>query len=69
MVWVLRGAAVVFCSIATALAIKVKTVYGLLVICGDFVYVLLFSQLACTFYVPWFNTFGSACGKLQSTVA
>ena len=58
----MRGAAIVFCGIATVMAITVQSIYGLFHMCGDFVYVLLFPQLVCTMFIPWFNTFGSMAG-------
>ncbi|KAF6018316.1 hypothetical protein EB796_023402 [Bugula neritina] len=66
VIWVMRLAAVVFCCIAAVLAITIQTVYGLFVMCGDFVYVLLFPQLVSVMFVPWFNTFGSLTGFLVS---
>ena len=63
VVWVMRVAAVFFCAIATVLAITVQSIYGLLHMCGDVVYVVLFPQLVCVMFVPWFNTFGSLIGE------
>ena len=60
----MRLAAIVFCAIAAVLAITIQTIYGLFVMCGDFVYVMLFPQLVCVMFVSWFNTFGSLAGKL-----
>ena len=60
----MRLAAVAFCAIATVLAITIKTIYGLFVMCGDFVYVMLFPQLVCVMFVSHFNTFGSIAGVL-----
>ena len=62
----MRGAALVFCAIATVMAIFVPSIYGLFVLCGDFVYVLLFPQLTCTLFLSFFNTFGSLSGNEQS---
>lgn len=59
----MRVAAVFFCAIATVLAITVQSIYGLLHMCGDVVYVVLFPQLVCVMFVPWFNTFGSLIGE------
>jgi len=51
----MRAASVVFCAVA--------------VMCGDFVYVLLFPQLTCAIFLPSYNTFGSFVGGLISAPA
>ena len=65
IVWVMRVAALFFATIATIMAIFTESIYGLFVLCGDFVYVLLFSQLLLVVYVDWINTYGSFIGKLR----
>jgi len=60
----MRVAALFFATIATIMAIFVESIYGLFVLCGDFVYVLLFPQLLLVVYVDWINTYGSFTGKL-----
>lgn len=64
IVWVLRGAALVFCAVASVMAITIKSIYGLFVLCADFVYVVLFPQLVCVVYLDWINTYGSLAGRL-----
>jgi len=44
------------------MAIYIKSIYGLFVLCADFVYVVLFPQLTLVLYVPWINTYGAALG-------
>ena len=64
LVWVMRAAQLVFCVVAATMAIFVTSVYGLFVLCADFVYVVLFSQLTLVLYVPWVNTYGAATGEI-----
>ncbi|KAF6029226.1 hypothetical protein EB796_012462 [Bugula neritina] len=68
VIWVMRAASVVFCAVAAVLALTFKSVYGLLVMCGDFVYVLLFPQLTCAIFLPSYNTFGSFVGFVVSLI-
>ncbi|XP_077520053.1 high-affinity choline transporter 1-like [Amblyomma americanum] len=44
---------------ATYLALSVQSVYELWILCSDMVYVLLFPQLVCVFYLKGTNTYGS----------
>ncbi|XP_067937142.1 high-affinity choline transporter 1-like [Watersipora subatra] len=66
IVWVMRGGQLVFCIIATVMAIYINSIYGLFVLCADFVYVVLFPQLTLVLYVPWTNTYGSLSGYIIS---
>merc|ERR1719187_2759067 len=45
--------------IATVLAITYKSIYSLFVLCGDFVYVMVFPQLLLVMFLSWSNTYGS----------
>lgn len=54
--WVLI---VINCSCATALAILYKSIYDLFVLCGDFVFVIVFPQLLLVIYYDKSNTYGS----------
>lgn len=47
---------------ATLLALQVKSVYALWVLCSDFVYCLLFPQLVCALFDKKANTIGSVAG-------
>ena len=47
---------------AVAMAIVVKSIYGLWYLCADFVYVILFPQLLCAIHIPYTNVMGSAFG-------
>ncbi|KAH7957142.1 hypothetical protein HPB52_015660 [Rhipicephalus sanguineus] len=44
---------------ATYLALSVKSVFNLWILCSDVVYVLLFPQLVCVFYIKHTNAYGS----------
>jgi len=47
------------CAFATILAITYKSIYSLFVLCGDFVFVIVFPQLLLVLYYPKANTYGS----------
>jgi len=47
------------CTCATALAIHYKSIYNLFVLCGDFVFVIVFPQLLLVLYYDKSNTYGS----------
>ncbi|KAI0235366.1 High-affinity choline transporter 1 [Lamellibrachia satsuma] len=64
ILWVLRCGIVVEGATATVLAIVVHSIYGLFVMGSDFVFVILFPQLFCVFYVPMSNSYGSLFGFL-----
>jgi len=63
IVWILRGCAVIYCIVASAMAITVESIYGLLILCADLVYVVLFPQLVCVVHLSWYNTYGALAGK------
>ncbi|XP_077507438.1 high affinity choline transporter 1-like [Amblyomma americanum] len=46
-------------AFATYLALSVQSVYELWILCSDVVYILLFPQLVCVFYLKGTNTYGS----------
>ncbi|KAH8039279.1 hypothetical protein HPB51_005525 [Rhipicephalus microplus] len=48
---------------ATYLALSVQSVFNLWILCSDVVYVLLFPQLVCVFYIKHTNAYGSASGE------
>merc|ERR1719384_1148860 len=52
---------VINCTCATALAIHYKSIYDLFVLCGDFVFVIVFPQLFLVLYYDKSNTYGSVC--------
>ena len=60
MIWVLRATVIVVAVIATILALTVKSIYVLFVLCSDFVFVVLFPQLVCVIHIEKSNTYGSA---------
>jgi len=47
------------CVIATSLAITYKSIYELFVLCGDFMFVIVFPQLTLVLYWEMANTYGS----------
>lgn len=60
VVWVMRGAIIVVGAIATYMALKVQSVYGLWYLSSDLVYVILFPQLVCVVHLTKYcNTYGS----------
>nr|XP_054772634.1 high-affinity choline transporter 1-like [Lytechinus pictus] len=62
MMWALRASVIVVATIATVMALTVKSIYILFVLCSDFVYVVLFPQFVCVIHVRKSNTYGSALG-------
>lgn len=50
---------IINCTCATALAIHYKSIYDLFVLCGDFVFVIVFPQLLLVLYYDKSNTYGS----------
>ena len=64
MIWVLRATVIAVAAIATIMALTVKSIYVLFVLCSDFVFVILFPQLVCVIHVEKSNTYGSAFAVL-----
>jgi len=61
--WFLRGAIVVNTIIAMLIAIFVKSVYGLYLICSDLVFILLFPHLTLVVHFPQYtNRYGMIAG-------
>jgi len=48
------------------MAITIESIYGLFVLCADFVYVALFPQLVFVVFLNdrWYNTYGAIAGIL-----
>ncbi|XP_023229429.1 high-affinity choline transporter 1-like isoform X1 [Centruroides sculpturatus] len=60
VIWVMRVAILFVGVLATAMALTVKSIYGLWYLSSDLVYVILFPQLVCTVYLKKYcNTYGS----------
>ncbi|XP_035226604.1 high-affinity choline transporter 1-like [Stegodyphus dumicola] len=60
IIWVMRAAIIFVGILATAMALTVKSIYGLWYLSSDLVYVMLFPQLVCVVYFKKFcNTYGS----------
>ncbi|XP_054716393.1 high-affinity choline transporter 1-like [Uloborus diversus] len=60
IIWVMRAAIICVGILATAMALTVKSIYGLWYLSSDLVYVMLFPQLVCVVYFKKFcNTYGS----------
>jgi len=63
VLWVLI---LINCTIATVMAITYQSVYNLFVLCGDFVFVMVFPQLLLVIYYSKSNTYGSVWGFVIS---
>ena len=59
MMWVLRVSVIAVAAVATAMALTVKSIYVLFILCSDFVFVILFPQFVCVIHVEKSNTYGS----------
>lgn len=63
MMWALRGTILLNTAIAMTIAITVKSVYGLYLICSDLVFVLLFPHLVLVMHFPRrVNKYGMVVG-------
>ena len=62
LIWTMRLSVVVFAALSTLLSLTVNSIYLLFVLCGDFVYVILFPQFFCVIHVPVSNAYGSLTG-------
>ena len=58
----MRLAQVLIAVLACAMALSVESIYYLFLLCGDFVYVILWPQLLCCLYIRWSNSYGSFMG-------
>jgi len=65
--WVLRSVIVVMGAVACVFAILIDSVYTLWYLCSDLLYVILFPQLLCTFYLDP-NTYGSLLAYIVAIV-
>lgn len=59
VLWIMRLAVLVIGATACGIAIQVRSIYALFILCSDLVIVLLFPQLTCILYVAFTNTYGS----------
>ncbi|XP_037521023.1 high-affinity choline transporter 1 [Rhipicephalus sanguineus] len=60
VIWVMRVAILFVGAMATAMALTVKSIYGLWYLSSDLVFVILFPQLVCVVYIKHHcNTYGS----------
>eukprot|EP00088_Acartia_fossae_P042838 TRINITY_DN4508_c0_g1_i1.p1 TRINITY_DN4508_c0_g1~~TRINITY_DN4508_c0_g1_i1.p1 ORF type:complete len:582 (-),score=104.09 TRINITY_DN4508_c0_g1_i1:949-2694(-) len=59
VLWALYVLIAINCFIATLLAIVYKSVYDLFVLCGDFMFVIVFPQLVFVLYWNLTNTYGT----------
>lgn len=59
IIWVLWACIIVNCCIATSLAIVYNNIYDLFVLCGDFMFVIVFGQLTLVLFFEKGNTYGS----------
>eukprot|EP00058_Branchiostoma_floridae_P017827 XP_002603316.1 hypothetical protein BRAFLDRAFT_71390 [Branchiostoma floridae] len=68
IIWVMRAAILCEGALATILALTIKTIYGLFLLCGDLVFVILFPQLVCVVHLKFTNTYGSLCGYIVGMI-
>ncbi|KAH9524029.1 hypothetical protein Btru_047944 [Bulinus truncatus] len=68
LMWILRLFILVFGALGTVIAIYATSIYGLLVLCSDLLYVILFPQLVCVLWVDLTNTYGSLSGFVVALV-
>lgn len=61
VIWALWVCICINCGIATALAITYRSIYDLFVLCGDFMFVIVFPQLTLVLWWELANTYGSVC--------
>merc|ERR1719264_6019 len=59
VIWALWVCICINCVIATSLAIEYRSIYDLFVLCGDFMFVIVFGQLTLVLFLPEANTYGS----------
>merc|ERR1719499_262171 len=59
IIWVLWGCIIVNCVIATTLTMIARNIYDLFVLCGDFMFVIVFGQLTLVLFFEKANTYGS----------
>merc|ERR1711972_1072894 len=59
VIWALWVCIIINCVIATSLAITYRSIYDLFVLCGDFMFVIVFPQLTLVLYWELANTYGS----------
>lgn len=62
IIWVIRISIFFVGAIACLVGLTIKSIYKLFSLCSDLVFVILFPQLVGAVYIPWVNTYGSACG-------
>lgn len=67
--WALRVAMLCMVTMVTVSAISVESIYGLLFICSDLIYVILFPQLLCVLYIPFSNSYGCLLGYFLGLLA
>ncbi len=56
------------CVIATTLAIEYRSIYDLFVLCGDFMFVIVFPQLTMVLFCEQSNTYGSVFSFFVSLI-
>ncbi|XP_065065906.1 high-affinity choline transporter 1-like isoform X2 [Rhopilema esculentum] len=59
LIWVVRIGILGVGAVATTMALTIKSIYYLFVLCSDLVFVLLFPQLVSALYIPFSNVYGS----------
>ncbi|KAK3086096.1 hypothetical protein FSP39_013500 [Pinctada imbricata] len=65
IVWVLRVSILVVGAAGTVIALTVRSVYALYVLCGDLMFVAHFPQVICALWLKCGNTYGSLAGFIM----
>jgi high affinity choline transporter 7 len=66
VVLALRAFILLTCLLATGLAVRCSSIYALFVLCGDFMYVMVFPQLVLVLFWPRANTYGCVSSFVTS---
>ncbi|XP_052805566.1 high-affinity choline transporter 1-like isoform X1 [Mya arenaria] len=68
LLWAQRLAILVLGVVATGISLHVPIIYGLFVMAGDIVFVIVLPQLTCALFVPMSNGYGAVCGYVLGIV-
>ena len=68
LIWVIRVSVLVIGVVSVVVALAVKSVIYLLILCMDLVYVILFPQLCCVLFFQHCNTYGAAVGYVVGLI-
>lgn len=68
LLWIQRAAILILGALATAISTSVPIIFGLFVLAGDVVSVIVFPQLTCALFLKFTNTYGAITGFILSLV-